>query len=94
MATVSYPNGKVKTVRNLGWILRHWKDVESFTITDEGNARAWGCKLRANLKDGAVYETNFADRDVCYKFLHRPSFHGIRVEWFNLEFRIGIDTQK
>ena len=31
-ATVTKANGKIVKVKNLGWLLKHWKKVESFTL--------------------------------------------------------------
>lgn len=28
-AIIAYPDGRTRAVKNLGWLLRHWKDVFS-----------------------------------------------------------------
>ena len=86
-------------MRNLGWLLRNWKQVERFTVTsgvhedcalNEDLRRACGCSsfdnvLVAHLRDGGRYVTNFASLDVLRGWLHRPVFRGLPVNFCGQE---------
>ena len=82
-AIVYSPTGASRPVRNLGWLLRHWKGVESFRVTLPQGHRFGHCDvvLSAALRDGSCYMTNFADRTVLAGFLDRPVFRGVEVSW-------------
>lgn len=81
MAQVISPEGKVKNVQNLGWLLRHWKDVESFQVFALPENTVWRAELRANLKDGRIYQTEFASESVLWNWLDRPVFKGALLNW-------------
>lgn len=70
-------------VKNLGWLLHHWADVESFTFapsTTGGRGRTVpDLILIAHLRSGGVYLTHYASLNVCLDFLHRPVFYGLPV---------------
>jgi hypothetical protein len=78
------PDGTEKEVTNLGWLLRHWADVEWFEVHPYyGQYRgAWDCVLCAHLKDGRRYVTEFASREVLWYWLDRPKFQCLPVKWF------------
>lgn len=84
-ATLYFPNVcKSKQVDNLGWLLKHWKDIEYIELIDYG----WG-------KDGPIvlmvkvwvsyfgnecyYITKFASRSICERWIDRPVFNGVKV---------------
>lgn len=74
-----------RTVKNLGWLLRHWSEVKYFEVTDEmpeGVKSSWDCILKANLYDGRYYACTWACRKVLWSWLQRPSFFGVMVVWF------------
>ena len=77
-----YRNGKSTEVKNLGWLLRHSKDVLCFhvgvVLVDGRSIPA----LRAILNNGhCVYETPFADISVLHEWLNRSKFKGLTVDW-------------
>jgi hypothetical protein len=91
MATVTYIKNpgskksirKEKTVKNLGWLLRHSKDVGSIYIhTLPGEPQ--GCEMTVALP-GMIYHTTWASREVCRQWLRRPSFKGKFLSWFGNE---------
>ena len=85
-ATVVYPDGRIRTVRNLGWLLRHAGDVRAITFgfKREGDSPSWYGRyvLVAELEDGTVYGTPFADRRVAAQWLARPSLYRVPLLWF------------
>ena len=70
------PGGEPIRSSNLGWLLRHWQQVESFDYEYRGGQRG-SDELRARLRDGRVYATDFADLTVCFHWLNRPTFQGL-----------------
>lgn len=70
-------DGKIKPVKNLGWILRNWRLVDYFTFTHTPKNPSQDGILCAILKDGRRYETGFAHLSVCRYFLRRPVFFGL-----------------
>lgn len=80
--------GKIKSVKNLGWLLRNWQDVESFTFFwNPQNPRMVDGELAANLKSGGQYQTDFASLSVCFRWLDRPVFQGISLTIRNIKMK-------
>jgi len=71
---------KVRSVKNLGWLLKHWREVKRFTVND-CNTPIAEAMLYADL-DTLTYSTPFASKTVLEGFLSRPVFRGLRVNWF------------
>ena len=69
--------GIAREVKNLGWLLRHWREVSGFTFHTE-HSETCGI-LTASLKCGGFYRTNFADTVVCFDFLRRPVFDTLNL---------------
>lgn len=84
MAHVVSPEGKKKDVKNLGWLIRNWKSVESFSISksNEPGYGATGAHMVAHLRSGGMYVTEWASKEVCRDWLRRPVFRGIELVWF------------
>jgi len=83
--TVTRPDGTAYAVKNLGWLLRNWKAVESFRVKPyRGTMRVCETQLVAYLRDGRIYETPFASASVLRDWLHRPVFRGCPVTWETL----------
>lgn len=80
--TVTRPDGTVKAVKNLGWLLRSWKRVETIKVREPEHGDGFDAELIVILRDGTIYETPFASRLVLWSFLNRPVFEGLDVEWF------------
>jgi hypothetical protein len=82
MATVITREHGAKAVKNLGWLLKHWRQVEwlGFNWAPD-NKRVIDGELVARLLDGSVYLSEYASLGVCWNWLNRPVFKG-------LEFRL------
>ena len=92
-------DGRLRGVKNLGWLLANWRTVERFTVTggphvecalDLDMGRACGCwgkgyLLTAHLRDGGAFRTEFASSDTIRHFLHRPKFIGVPVDFCGAE---------
>ena len=70
-------NGKIREVKNLGWLLKNWKAVKNFEISP-GKPGTCDAYLRANLSNG-YYTTDFACYSVLTQWLKRPVFYGVTV---------------
>jgi hypothetical protein len=81
---------RILRVKNLGWLLRHWKEVTHFTVSSPLSRRAvYDCYLYAHLTDNRCYESDFASTSLLWRWLQRPIFLGLTVRWFYLgEYRI------
>jgi hypothetical protein len=88
MAKVYYKTKKTKTIKNLGWLLRHANEVNYFQVLVPNEA-----VLKA-VSDDWTYETNFASLFVLHKWLDRPLFRGCKVYWHDKPCSIGSDGYK
>lgn len=73
-----------KPVKNLGWLLRNWQSVESFTIKPhppEPRGFQTEALLIAHLKGGGEYQTGFACASILKRWLDRPAFRGVKIDW-------------
>jgi hypothetical protein len=80
-------DGRKRTVKNLGWLLRNWKQVESFVITSRTERPLRinvdpSCHMEAKLRAGVSYHTDWGSRDVLATWIVRPVFVGVKVNWF------------
>ena len=93
MAKVYYKTtNKIKTVKNLGWLLRHAKDINYFQVLVPNE-----CYNRTVLKavcDDWTYQIECASNIVLHKWLDRPSFKGVKVYWHDKPCLIGSDGYK
>lgn len=65
-------SGKPKQVKNLGWLLKHAREVETIAIIRMDKGRA---ELIARARKGKAWQTyvcDFASVDVCRKWVKRP----------------------
>ena len=78
---IIYPDGGSKPVKNLGWLLRHWKEITVFHIKKHPDTGEKGYQpdavLIALLHDGRQYQTGFSCATVLNGFLDRPIFRGL-----------------
>lgn len=81
----------VKTVKNLGWLLRHWKEVKEFYIShvDGRNFPNPEYRMQACLTDGRMYETDWASLEILWHWLDRPVFRGVKLNWFGEKTEAG-----
>ena len=77
---ITKPNGKVKEVKNLGWLQRHSTEVEHILLSDRNDGAKCGCKLVARLSDGTYYTTSFNSYQVCKDWIAaRRNLKGVIV---------------
>lgn len=78
------PEGRVRPVKNLGWLVKHWKEVDRFVVVKAPSEfqPMTDAILVAHLRDGGRYESTFASKDLLKDWLHRPVFRGLPVDWF------------
>jgi hypothetical protein len=93
-ANVVYPDGTVKQVKNLGYMLRNWKMIEAIQVCDfeaEAGEPQRNCDafMSVDFKDGRIYTTGFMDRGILARFLNRPVLRGLPVNWFGHECTVG-----
>lgn len=80
------PDGTSRQVKNLGWLRRHWKDVEGFRLVRLTQKRReypqWEGLMVAYLK-GTVpfceYRVLWANSELMLSWLDRPIFRGLPV---------------
>lgn len=66
-----------KPVKNLGWLLRHWKEVNGFTLAKLPDGGAWDAVMLAHLNDGGYFMSTWADASVMLQWVKRPVFSGL-----------------
>jgi hypothetical protein len=69
-------------VKNLGWLLRHGREVLTIRVVDRhGNTRG-GVRLIATLEGDLIFGIDFADRNVLRDWLHRRrAWRGLPLNW-------------
>lgn len=70
-------NGTRKNVKNLGWLLRHWRGI-SLVLFDYKPNNSCDGQLRVYFGDSVQYVTDFADFSVLWSWLNRPVLRGLR----------------
>lgn len=88
-ATVTFPDKPPRTVKNLGWLLRHQKEVQGLYVTVPVDAKSTECTLIADLTGGGEYRTPFASRSILALWLRRPVFQGLPLVWFGEKGAVG-----
>ena len=72
-----------RRVKNLGWLLRNWRDVHYFEVSPwGGEGKNIDCTLKAVLSGRRYYATGFSSKDVLWEWLKRPVFYNVRLLWF------------
>lgn len=98
MAYIQRPNSVgwsvVREVKNLGWLLRNWKDVQRITVEPLETPLGGEARLTCYLNNGQRYLTDFASRCVLRRFLDRPVFRGLVVTWDSKLYVIGADDYR
>lgn len=103
MSYVVNADGSYREVLNLGWLLRHWQEVQGFEVltgtarhiggfevpnTDQDRLGQWDATLVAHLRDGRRYVSRFASHRVLLDWLQRPVFKTVPLVWFGLETKV------
>lgn len=73
MPTVIPTSKPAYAVKNLGWLLRHWKEVQWLGYNLASDKHDHG-ELVAKLKNGTAYFTQFESLSICFNWLRRPCF--------------------
>lgn len=91
MAQILNADGRVKTVKNLGWLLRNWQNIARLEWVDWAGGKGlttnhqntyrlrYGGVFRAYMRDGRTFATAYASFDVWKGFINRPVFRGLKV---------------
>ncbi len=93
-ANVVYPDGTVREVKNLGYMLRHWKEIDAIQVTnfepEAGRPKGYNADafMSVDFKDGRIYTTGFMSKEVLRRFLDRPVLRGLPLNWFGEETTI------
>lgn len=79
-ATVTRQDGTVRTITNLGWLLRHWAEIKSLAFVYEPDSAATtDGTLVGYMKDGSVYRTDYASLAVFWTWVRRQNFFGLEL---------------
>lgn len=70
-------DGSKKIVKNLGWLLRHWKEVDSFNI--DTSRSEYSPSLTAHMNNGDRFVSYWADSSILLNWIKRPVFYGLPV---------------
>ena len=84
-ANVVYPDGKVKEVKNLGYMLRNWSMITDIHVTSFEGAVDADAFVSVDFKDGRTYTTGYMDKGILRRFLDRPVFRGLTCNWFGTD---------
>lgn len=93
--------GEWKQLTNLGWLLKNWQDVDSFSVhmprtkmlriglthfdLPEVEWQRQDCWLVAYMNDPRIYATTWASHEVLKDWLVRPVFMGLPITWFGVQ---------
>jgi hypothetical protein len=89
-ATVLTPTGAHRTVKNLGWALRHPSAVQRITVDPRIGTPTWGARVTLEFADGHRYVTEFASRRVLWDWLlARRKWTGSELLWFGERCSLG-----
>jgi hypothetical protein len=84
---------KIRDVRNLGWLLRHWKTAQRVRILPPKGAGLHEARMvvlmDAERTPGRVaeYRTDWASSRLLWDWLRRPVLIGLPLEWGHLPAR-------
>jgi hypothetical protein len=78
MATIVQTDGTSRTVKNLGWLLRHWAEVQQFELRSNRDGTG---RMVAYLTRDRRYETDWASCTLAARWIHRPVFAGVPVQF-------------
>lgn len=101
MATLYAKDGSIlRGVKNLGWILRNWKSIESVDVRSAPPARGSLAEVVLTVYTDpkntpgrvAKYQTLFNCSHSCWTWLRRPVLNGLPLTWNGQPSRIGDGT--
>lgn len=94
-ASVTYANGRTAPVKNMGYILRRWKEISELevkAITQSQLPRtglASECELFVRFNNKDVYKIEFHTPEILWVWLSRPTLIGAPLIWFGLKTVCG-----
>lgn len=74
--TLVRPGKAPRELKNLGWLRRHWKEVQSFTLAKLPDGAPSAGRMVAHLR-GADFISDWASVDVMLRWVERPTFRGV-----------------
>lgn len=77
MSIVIRSDGSQKRVKNLGWLLRHWKEVESLSIDTRYSEDV--ATLTAHMDNGDRFVSKWGSATILFNWIKRPVFYGLPV---------------
>ena len=91
MAFVFYPDGKNKTVKNLGWLRAHSAEVSHFQVATQlvGKYGKGEGLLNAICRDGKRFSNSWASDKLMLIWLDRPVFQGLPITVDGALYAIG-----
>lgn len=86
MPKVIYSNGLSKEVKNLGWLVAHFSEVVSITVTEPSDISRkddWGALLIVKMAEKKEYRCLFGSTDVLWNWLmNKQWLQGVPLNWF------------
>ncbi len=96
---VHYADGRTKPVKNLGYLLRRWRDVTCVEVTPFNQTELThtpgftafppDCTLIVYFNNKDKYVTDFHSAGILWIWLSRPVLVGAPLTWFGLETKCG-----
>lgn len=90
-AEVRKPDGTIRKVKNLGWIIRNWKNIASLewqSTPHSGPVKDSGV-FAAYMRDGSKYLTEYASYEVFQQWVKRPVFEGLKMTVNGVDTVVG-----
>lgn len=88
--TVTDPRGRIRQVKNLGWLLRNWQSIEEIIILPPPKRleKHWDVMMHVRMSDDSMFETPWADRSVLWSWLDRPILRDVALCWMGQDMKI------
>jgi hypothetical protein len=86
-ALIKYANGRIREVKNLGWLLRNWQRIDrlEWVSLNEVTREVLGLHhmtdgmFYAYMSDGSTYGTPYTSFEVWKGFINRPVLRDLPV---------------
>lgn len=97
--------GNIRSVKNMGWLFAHAREVESFVVDRQSLLREFGIHTEAIvpgarhalivfLRGQKMFLSEYSGMDVLVRWLDRPSWRGLPIIWYGDEVTIGPELYK
>lgn len=98
MPKVIYSNGLSKDVKNLGWLIEHFSEVNNILVTEpspEKKNDGWQAALVVDLAGGKCYSCLFGSIDVLWNWLMAKQWlQGVPLNWFGEKMFVDRKNKK